>query len=303
MALSTGIIELYKLQDAQHPALTRWKRLQVSDSSVLVLSLAWNPYDTGSSMIAATLSDGTIVVLNHLLDEAVLSIIQAHELEAWTVAWAHKSQNIVYSGGDDSHLATFREIHSSWSKGKKNGPLWNRDEHGNSPITTFDPRGAGQISKTVNTKIHEAGVTAILPLKVQHLSNAEVLVTGSYDECIRVLIADRPEAPNYWTVLAKRNLGGGVWKLQLLESPQGKSEQSLCRYRVLASCMHAGTRVIDLSSNQNGKWSIEIFATFEEHESMNYGTAATSLFGVHSTQAVVSTSFYDRKLCVWQIPE
>jgi hypothetical protein len=35
--------------------------------------------------------------------------------------------------------------------------------------------------------------------------------------------------------------GGGVWRLKMMD--EGRSENGVMRYRILASCMHAGTSV------------------------------------------------------------
>jgi diphthamide biosynthesis protein 7 len=58
------------------------------------------------------------------------------------------------------------------------------------------------------TMTHEAGVTAILPLA------NDLLITGSYDDNIR-LIAAPPVGRRQ--VAAELNLGGGVWRLRMLD--------------------------------------------------------------------------------------
>lgn len=77
--------------------------------------------------------------------------------------------------------------------------------------------------------------------------------------------------------------------------------------------MHAGSRVVRLSCRQGaseaereaeaaGEWSFEILARFEEHGSMNYGSDAQPVIdGRDSRRTVVSTSFYDKLLCVWHV--
>ena len=87
--------------------------------------------------------------------------------------------------------------------------------------------------------------------------------------------------------------------------------------------MHAGTRVIrlrgvktELGSNEAGvanadsvtwEYEFEIVARFEEHESMNYASdvqplVTTSGALMTTGRTVVSTSFYDKLMCLWRIP-
>lgn len=74
---------------------------------------------------------------------------------------------------------------------------------------------------------------------------------------------------------------------------------------ILASCMHAGTRVVRLCKGASGSgdgaaWEFEVLARFEEHESMNYG-ADFQPGGLNAAgKTVVSVSFYDQLLCLWK---
>ncbi|KAL9113036.1 MAG: hypothetical protein Q9187_007675 [Circinaria calcarea] len=155
-----------------------------------------------------------------------------------------------------------------------------------------------------DSKIHGAGVTAILP--VQHLSEAysEIVLTGSYDEYIRVLV---PRPNQKWKVAAEQRLGGGVWRLKLLGRESDDSYANVqTRFKVLASCMHAGSRILEVCWHSDRQWTIGVLARFEEHESMNYASDAIRLTDIShnhgQTTTVVSTSFYDKRLCVWTFP-
>ena len=98
--------------------------------------------------------------------------------------------------------------------------------------------------------------------------------------------------------------------------------------------MHAGTRIVQLTSRSSGssasasasssiesesEWEFTVLARFEEHKSMNYGSDGQPLriggVGVEEgggeqrqqqqnqqggKRVVVSTSFYDRLMCVWE---
>lgn len=70
---------------------------------------------------------------------------------------------------------------------------------------------------------------------------------------------------------------------------------------ILASCMHAGARIVRLlrHGEADSTWSFEVLARFEEHSSMNYGSAAQPSTG--SLKTIVSTSFYDKLMCLWQV--
>ena len=71
---------------------------------------------------------------------------------------------------------------------------------------------------------------------------------------------------------------------------------------ILASCMHAGTRILIISRSTESGWSIEISARFEENKSMNYASDARLQQIQTGMQrfTVVSTSFYDKRICVWE---
>jgi diphthamide biosynthesis protein 7 len=80
--------------------------------------------------------------------------------------------------------------------------------------------------------------------------------------------------------------------------------------------MHAGARILRVTCSGRsvgercpGSWSIEVLARFKEHESMNYAsdiwiggqTMDQENEEVEKSSLVcVSSSFYDRRLCVWR---
>lgn len=67
---------------------------------------------------------------------------------------------------------------------------------------------------------------------------------------------------------------------------------------ILASCMHAGSRIVRLSKGRDDGWSFDVMAKFEEHQSMNYGSDVQP--SCDRLKSIVSTSFYDKLLCFWQ---
>lgn len=64
--------------------------------------------------------------------------------------------------------------------------------------------------------------------------------------------------------------------------------------------MHAGTRIVRLIQGRDSSWDFEVLAKFEEHQSMNYGTDFQPVQGEVTNAVVISTSFYDKLLCLWK---
>ena len=261
---------------SQQASLEEVRTIQAFSSEILVLSLAWRPDLVGGAdqEIAVGLSNGGTAVLrvDRVGGGDVREVVDgAHSLEVWSVAWPHPADDpnvlgsLLYSGGDDCKLR------DRWVV------------------------PGGKVRLREDTKTHGAGVTAIFPLGESLLG---FMVTGSYDEYVRVVF---PNEGRRWKVEADVRLGGGVWRLKLLQSQETKTDKgSGQRFLVLASCMHAGVRVLEISCDNHG-WTIKVVAMFEEHESMNYGSDAISnMEGETQTFTVASTSFYDKRLCIWR---
>ena len=64
--------------------------------------------------------------------------------------------------------------------------------------------------------------------------------------------------------------------------------------------MHAGVMILEVRRDEDGKWFICVTGEFKEHESMCYASDGRP-YGVKEVEGfnVISTSFYDKKLCVW----
>lgn len=264
--------------------MRRLSCLQVADPSILVLSIAWSPSSSTPTTIAYSLSNGQIGVFDYKSFRSSSRTSEAHSSEAWTIAWlAIKSiaAPTLYSGGDDSALCKYVEA---------------------MPLDLYQHPGQLMSQSMIrDEKAHGAGVTAILPIAIGAESE-EIVLTGSYDEFIRVLTLRAPSRRAQ--VLCEKGLGGGVWRLKCLGydqlTPHGK-----LKIEVLASCMHAGTRVVEICRSENCIWAIRIVARFEEHESMNYASDARREVSEKdsSSTTYVSTSFYDKKLCIWNLKE
>ncbi|MCJ1293763.1 hypothetical protein MMC34_005318 [Xylographa carneopallida] len=294
VATSTGAIEIYQLHLVQSISLERSLIVQAFDSAILALSLAWHPSLERPTEIAVSLSDGNIALVDYSKTPPVQLVTEAHSLEAWTVSWSNLGRTsndcVLYSGGDDSGLRAFphRQLRSD---------IRPDEDDVESPASATAP--------IFNTKIHGAGVTAILPIKRASSSTPETILTGSYDEYIRVLALS---PMGIWKVLAEKRLGGGVWRLKQIAGLENNDTPlpTQSPHYVLASCMHAGARVLQICQNSPETWSIDVLYKFEEHKSMNYGSDATFLRdhekGKYPSVVVASTSFYDRELCLWEIP-
>ncbi|KAH7212421.1 hypothetical protein DER44DRAFT_822351 [Fusarium oxysporum] len=290
---STGTLAVFKLDPKANPSAPlqhiATSRCDDIPEDILFLQCNWHP--EVPDLIGLTTSTGSARIL-HLDEEyriaqnyADLSI--ANSLEAWCIAFSpatpestkDKAQVAAYCGGDDSML---RYTSCIWNSSEPDSPC----EEPYSPATI---KGA-----------HDAGVTAILPLFPLTKNSGRVVVTGSYDDHLRVfVIHDLHESYGMKKVelVLEQNLGGGVWRLDLVKIQDSKGS---IKVRILASCMHAGARLLDLEVKNDKDWSCEILARFEEHKSMNYGSDFIRHNEPSDVVRCVSTSFYDKLLCLWQ---
>lgn len=212
-----------------------------------------------------------------------------HDLEAWTLAYIPDGSGIL-SGGDDCALR-FTEL-------PQNPMDFYEDK---TPQPEYAP---WRKTPWTDKKIHGAGVTAILPI---HWDESSMLaITGSYDDHIRLLYIP---STGRRQILAEENLGGGVWRLKALDikrAPQNTSKWHRHAsdgvpedMTLLVSCMHAGARIVRLH-RKDETWTFEVLAKFEEHKSMNYGSDSQPDRNDKGQRTFVTTSFYDRLLCLWR---
>ncbi|KAL5337333.1 hypothetical protein BJX70DRAFT_389372 [Aspergillus crustosus] len=349
IATSTGCISLFSVFKAGFTLL--WNRSVHEDPTIPALYLAWVPAGwleesltspVGSQSgggngdgFAVTFSDGRTGVfsLNRTdtgtegngegeEDEPITevgSFMAKQPIEVWFVAaasyasvsetedGAKQSTPYLFTGDDFGTLTTrrFADVAAQHPPTSTS----NQDGIENTTTQTISPLLLNSSDKALH---HNAGVTSILPLPIplfSGLTNGEpLLLTGSYDEYLRVYHAKRGGE-----VIAEAGLGGGVWRLQLVDIKNtGSTSEARGRWEflVLASCMHAGTRVVRVTIGEaedgGAEADIEVLAEFTEHESMNYASdvwrANTGVNGIQGSELrVVSSSFYDRRVCVWRV--
>ncbi|KAK4185281.1 hypothetical protein QBC35DRAFT_504018 [Podospora australis] len=298
---STAILALFKLvpdtgekQPLKHlntlgiSALSEGEITPSEGAEILFLSLCWHP--SRADMLALTTSTGHVYLVHlssmdngwKLHSEPVI----IHTLEAWTVTLA---PNVGFPGLSDEPKApgevTFR-VFSGGDDSKLRFGTFNWDATD------------GQLTETlpaVEFRGHDAGVTAILPLFVDD-NGVELFITGSYDENIRLFSLAPYGRPKN---LAEKGLGGGVWRLKLINLIKDPSGDLVWKATILASCMHAGARVVEVFQTKVGEFGVSVKGRFEEHKSMNYGSDFVP--GGKDKLTIVSTSFYDRLLCLWEL--
>lgn len=283
VAASTGAVHLFSFDPKSDCPITHNHHIVVAPTpDILLLCLAWSP--SSLSSVAVTLSDGTVAIVDTNKATVMFKLSQAHSLEAWVVAWSRVSASpALYTGGDDSTICCHR---------LQEDPQLDR------PSVPPSTNGI----RVRDNKIHGAGVTSILPLWVDNHAG-EILLTGSYDENVRVIgVAPGSTRPK---VLAEEGLNGGVWQLRYLELPgdSGLANERRPCFSILASCMHAGCRVLEVRRSAQKDWTIKVLGIFEGHESMNYASDARMEPKGQTLQDMtfLSTSFYDKKLCIWKL--
>lgn len=257
VATSTGILAFYRLQQQQQeqPKLVLSHVQHITDDdTTLVLSLTWHPVRPG--VLGLTLSDGRVCVCTSTSmgmgtssgsgsgsteeddtaaglwsqDAAVsLQDVHEHELEAWMMNFTPESLNVL-SGGDDivlqcSHVADDDddddddESEAEEEEEQKE----DQDEDEQHVLQKKPNRKNKNTFLWQNRKLHHAGITAILPL------SETLVITGSYDDHIRLLQLPKIPGDTRPKLLAELNLGGGVWRLKLLTTGRASSSSSSSR--------------------------------------------------------------------------
>ena len=182
---------------------------------------------------------------------------------------------------------------------------------------------------------HAAGILAILP--IPNITTAtfgkfprgrrHILITGGYDDYVRVYGVggiDQLGAKTRPAALAELHIGHGVYKLKFIGERCSYRRSTELRYTVLASCTNAGVRILHFIRKENGsidgEWSIVVMASVTQHRSLCYASDTMPLSpsadvgrneifdnanseSIYPSTVVVSTSMYDKLLCVWRYRE
>lgn len=240
---------------------------------------------------------------------------QSMDLEAWTILpiFTSPSTLFVLSGGDDSQLLV-SSIEIPFDKYVRASDLY---------LDLHEP-----IKRLTEKRIHEAGVVHICNLgphpvhlsqAVQTNDNAEftqyLILTGSYDENLRLFLfspASSNRPMTMLSLLSDLNLGGGVWRITLLDTYDAVARQAR-DYILLVAAHTAGACIVRLSCVQaegdTWKHEIKVEKWFTEgHESLVYAVAAKKAVPLsdpvsiwdNKTWDIISTSFYDKKVCDWE---
>ena len=249
VAEAGGDVVIYEVvKDQESEGKLKLKSISRTNvSNGLCLALEWS-FDSERIVISDSLGCVTMLTVS---DEDVVAkmtnISNTHGFEAWTVCLSKHDTNIFYSGGDDCKLNCY-DLRSNDS----------------SPVRS-------------NKSSHSMGVTSM----VASARSSNVLVTGSYDEHVRMW-----DVRNLRSETSSYSVGGGVWRLK----PKPEDEDVM-----LVAAMHDGFKIAQ---------NCEIVQEFREHESLAYGADWVADFQFEDTQQsmIATCSFYDCLFKTWSLP-
>lgn len=290
---STGSISFYHVQTSESDGSPVSKIIPLlidvplfSEQTIITYFAFLPPVgvDEFGPLIAATTNNGGVYLIRYDLSAGSIDVlgggepIHRHMLmgvpeNAWCCTFHTDTDGTtsVCSGGDDSELVRTK-------------------------ITTHDSTGF-QVIETSRKKIHDAGVTAILPLPSSIADGSSLLLTGSYDDHIRLYSMGIEKE------LGSMYLGGGVYRLKMLKWIGSKSSGERQSFLILACCMHAGTKLVEVCSDLGGEtYTMTVVGTLKvpTDSGDNYCYAASAIPGVMGGKAFVSGTYVDKKLTSWR---
>jgi hypothetical protein len=247
------------------PDIVHVKTWQVFDDSVLITYFAWCPLpqEEGTKSLVVAASTGVVQLItvtgdlksdfssNDLSLRREDPALSLHSLKVpyvgeepqyayccvWTSAPGGLSNGFsgVFSGGDDSNLRT-STLGTSMEA--------NDDFNYNLPITFSG---------------HDAAVISILPLPCA--DEKWILLTGSYDNKVRILTMDWDSQMKQKPIEVSSilDVGGGAYRLEFLHDYTSQPAQMNPHFQVLATCMEAGVKILDIQRNED-TWSINVIA-------------------------------------------
>ncbi|MQL90280.1 hypothetical protein Taro_022870 [Colocasia esculenta] len=257
LADAQGCLSVQSLKSSQEPeahgaVLREACKEKVSPS--MCLCLDWNP---SATCISVGLSDGSVSIVSSGNGKLQVSETwEAHGYEVWAASFDTHQPQLLYTGSDDCRFS-----------------CWDLRESPAKPVFQ-------------NAKSHKMGVCCI----AKSPSNSNMLLTGSYDEFLRVWDVRATSSPLNETSIC---LGGGVWRIKHHPDVSGV---------VLAACMHNGFAVVKIMEE-----GITVVEDYKKHESLAYGAdwKRGDLFkkdGAKRGSLVATCSFYDKLLRIW-LPE
>ncbi|EKD14989.1 putative WD-40 repeat-containing protein [Drepanopeziza brunnea f. sp. 'multigermtubi' MB_m1] len=293
---STGSISFYRVEKSESKGTTAFQIVSLFDAQLfsdqtIVTFFTFLPpagVEKFGPLIAATTNDGGVYLIRYNLEAKFVELINEGEPvhrhllmggpdNAWCCAfYTDNITSSVYSGGDNSELVR----------------------------TKFDLEATDRNTFSSEKSTHKfctAGVTAILPLPSSVSDDSSLLLTGSYDDRVRLYsIGHKKELTNLY-------LGGGVYRLKIIRR-WGSS------FLILACCMHAGTKLLEVSEERdNFQIRIVGYLNVPEDSGDNYCYAASIVSGVFVSplsndddgemrvdQVFVSGTFVDKKLTTWR---
>ncbi|KAJ0989025.1 hypothetical protein J5N97_007381 [Dioscorea zingiberensis] len=247
-----GSLALHELVDNQGTVLRKVCTQEISPW--MCLCVDWHP---SAEQISVGLAAGSVALVQ--VRESCLQNLQlwaAHEYEVWTASFDVHRHQLLYTGADDCSFCC------------------------------WDVRTSPSNIVFRNSKSHTMGVCCI----ALNPANSNMLLTGSYDEFLRVWDVRLTSKPVNERSLS---LGGGVWRIKF-----HPYEPKF----VLAACMHNGFAVAKI---ENGDASI--VETYDKHNSLAYGAdwqkggnLCIDENGAKKDMMVATCSFYDRLLRLWK---
>lgn len=250
VADSKGFVTFYEV--STDDSLKETSQLEIIESNddqkeILALSLDWN---TEATQLVVSNSHGGFSVHQSQTGgfEKIYSA-NPHSFEAWIAVFDKNQPNIVYTGGDDTVLAC------------------------------YDLRTPPDPDLLWKSRVHDAGVTSLLSMP----GKEHVLISGSYDEHLRVLDLRNPKR----AVKESLNLGGGIWRIK-----QHPHRSDL----LLTANMYHNFAIVSYGAADS---SLTQEAQYFEHKSICYGCDWAPNDRDFLTFA--SCSFYDHRLSIVEV--
>lgn len=286
----------------QLPIITQFQFLDMGEKTTPLLAAT-------SSFGKTRLVKAPVNGHNPSLEQNQLVHSHREKMEAWATATVIDKDNkriFILSGGDDARL-----IISSVYVPTLADTDAKIDIMGLNPVRTLTDRSS-----------HGAGIVSICNigrhpmLAAGHTSkwakaSGTLILTGSYDEHMRLFLLKPPKANGIWTSsafenLCELNLGSAVWRIIRLDH-YASNEGNEHRYILLIGGHLGGALLVSLGicrdalRDSDWEYDLHIEKHFggHGHESLVYAVAGKQDTVVPKRWNLISASFYDKKVCNW----